>query len=215
MRVPRSSGGALCLAGGEGEGGGARSSTFGWRVVKRAGIGGGSALIDMVVAFCLAGGEEWWKRAHRYARDVCIWRGGEWWCGGWGRAHRFTGGALCLAGWRGRRARRLSGGVCALIVGWRCFGFWAGGEGEVVARIDIRVAFVCVNRGGWWGGSGGGARSSIVGWRVCVWRVGRGGGGCEGGGGARSTLLKWRVGVWRAGRDGGGAPFGWRCVCIL
>ena len=156
----------------------------------------------------MAGGEEWWKRAHRYARDVCIWRGGEWWCGWWGRAHRFTGGALCLAGWRGRRARRLSGGVCALIVGWRCFGFWAGGEGEVVARIDIRVAFVCVNRGGWWGGSGGGARSSIVGWRVCVWRVGRVVGG------ARSSLFKWRVGVWRAGRDGGGARFGWRFVLM-
>ena len=66
---------------------------------------------------------------------------------GWGRAHRFTGGALCLAGRRGRRARRLSGGVCALIVGWRCFGLWAGGEGEVVARIVIRVVLLCVSIG--------------------------------------------------------------------
>ena len=100
VRVPRSSGGALCLAGGEGEGG-ARSSTFGWRVVKRAGIGGGSALIDMVVAFCLAGGEEWWKRAHRYARDVCIWRGGEWWCGGVGARSSVYGWRVVFSGVEG------------------------------------------------------------------------------------------------------------------
>ena len=34
-----------------------------------------------------------------------------------------------------------------MIVGWRCVGLWTGGEGEVVARIEIRVARLCLSSG--------------------------------------------------------------------